>query len=40
VKKHADVVTTKIKAVMITHVNNLNGTIITVRAIAGAVKKF
>lgn len=39
VKKYTDAVTSKTKAVMITHVNNLNGNIMPVRAIADAVKK-
>jgi len=39
VKKYVDAVTNKTKAVMITHVNNLNGNIMPVRAIADAVKK-
>ncbi len=39
VKKYTEAVTSKTKAVMITHVNNLNGNIMPVRAIADAVKK-
>lgn len=39
VKKYVDAVSSKTKAVMITHVNNLNGNIMPVRAIADAVKK-
>lgn len=39
VKKYIDAVSSKTKAVMITHVNNLNGNIMPVRAIADAVKK-
>jgi len=39
IKKYVDAVTIKTKAVMITHVNNLNGNIMPVRAIADAVKK-
>ena len=39
VKKYVDAVTSETKAVMITHVNNLNGNIMPVRDIADAVKK-
>ena len=39
VQKYLEAVSSKTKAVMITHVNNLNGNIMPVRAIADAVKK-